>query len=163
VDPDNRRRVDFAQRAALLESVDDGLAGDRARVLAAWLTHWHDGRIKLATTRILLALRARLPQVFDSGAYEPCAVTGPRATELVAFVRREGESIVLTAVQRFPVRAERSRDWRGTRIVLPEDAGRMTDVLTGRGFRGDLDPAELLATLPVAVLEQGASREQASR
>jgi hypothetical protein len=50
------------------------------------------------------------------------------------------------------VRAERSHDWRGTRILVPRDADGLVDVLTGRSLRGDLDPAELFATLPVAVL-----------
>jgi (1->4)-alpha-D-glucan 1-alpha-D-glucosylmutase len=152
VDPDNRRPVDFAHRAALLDAVDEGLAADRVAALAQWLRHWHDGRIKLATTRVLLALRARTADVFAAGAYEPCAVTGPRAAELIAYVRRRGASVVLSAVQRFPVRAERSHDWRGTRILVPRDADGLVDVLTGRSLRGDLDPAELFATLPVAVL-----------
>jgi (1->4)-alpha-D-glucan 1-alpha-D-glucosylmutase len=156
VDPDNRRPVDFAHRAELLEAVDEGLAGDRARALAQWLRHWHDGRIKVATTRVLLALRARAAALFAAGAYEPCAVTGPRADELVAYLRRQGESVVLTAVQRFPVRGQRSCDWRGTRILVPRDNPGMVDVLTGRSLRGDLDSAELFATLPIAVLEPSA-------
>ena len=83
----------------------------------------------------------------------PCAVSGPRADELLAFVRRHGRRFVLTAAQRFPLRAERSRDWRGTRIHVAGAAVDTVDVLTGRSVRGDsLDPAELFATLPVAVL-----------
>jgi (1->4)-alpha-D-glucan 1-alpha-D-glucosylmutase len=155
VDPDNRRPVDFAQRAELLEAVDSGLAAARVRSLEQWLANWHDGRIKLATTRILLELRARAPDVFAAGSYEPCAVSGPRAAELVAYVRRRGGSVVLTAVQRFPARAERDRDWRGTRILAPHDALRI-DVLTGRRLETALDPAELFATLPVAVLAESA-------
>jgi (1->4)-alpha-D-glucan 1-alpha-D-glucosylmutase len=124
------------------------------RSLEHWLTNWHDGRIKLAATRILLELRARAVEVFASGSYEPCAVAGPRAAELVAYLRRHEHGVVLTAVQRFPARAERDRDWRGTRILVPRAAPRV-DVLTGRRLRGELDPAELFATLPVAVLAEG--------
>ena len=154
VDPDNRRRVDFARRAELLAAVDEGLAGDRVRALEGWLRHWQDGRIKLATTRALLTLRARAADLFAAGAYEPCPITGPRANELFAYLRRDKERVVLTAVQRFPVRAERSREWRGTRILVPRDVRDLVDVLTARHLPDDLDPAELFATLPVAVLER---------
>jgi (1->4)-alpha-D-glucan 1-alpha-D-glucosylmutase len=153
VDPDNRRPVDFLLRAALLEAVDDELARDRARAFAEWLRGWHDGRIKLAVTRTLLALRSREPKLFAEGEYAACEVTGPRADEIVAFVRCHERRVVLTAVRRFPSRAERSRDWRGTRIRLPPDADGAVDVFTGRGARGAaLDPEALFATLPIAVL-----------
>ena len=153
VDPDNRRRVDFAHRAGLLEAVERSVEQDRVGALTHWLRHWHDGRIKLAVTRALLELRAREPALFAAGGYEACAVSGPRADELVAFVRRHGQRLVLTAAQRFPLRAERSRDWRGTRIHVARPVMGAVDVLTGGSVRGDsLDPAELFATLPVAVL-----------
>ena len=116
VDPDNRRRVDFAHRAALLETVERSVEQDRVAALTHWLRHWHDGSIKLAVTRALLELRAREAALFAAGDYAACAVSGPRADELLAFVRRHGRRFVLTAAQRFPLRAERSRDWRGTRI-----------------------------------------------
>ncbi|HUQ51321.1 MAG TPA: malto-oligosyltrehalose synthase, partial [Gammaproteobacteria bacterium] len=163
VDPDNRRRVDFAHRAKLLESVEEGLAADRVRSLERWLESWQDGRIKLATLRLLLALRARAAELFALGTYEACAVEGPRAAEVVAFVRRHERSVVLTAVQRFPVRAERSSDWRGTRIAAPPDAEGMVDVVTGRKVGADLDPRELFATLPIAVLEPERRHEEEAR
>ena len=77
-----------------------------------------------------------------------------RVPELFAYLRRDKERVVLTAVQRFPVRAERSHEWRGTRILVPRDVRDLVDVLTGRRLPDDFDPAELFATLPVAVLER---------
>ncbi len=153
VDPDNRRPVDFTRRMKMLAAIREALADDPRRSLARWLEKWHDGRVKLAATSILLALRARLPQVFESGDYVPCTVMGPRADEIVAYVRRgEGECVV-TAVQRFPLRARRSADWRGTTIRAPKDIASSVDALTQRAVRGPvLDPAELFATLPIAVL-----------
>jgi (1->4)-alpha-D-glucan 1-alpha-D-glucosylmutase len=112
---------------------------------------------------VLLALRAREAELFAAGAYEPCSVTGPRVEELIAYVRRHEQSMVLTAVQRFPVRAQRSRDWRGTQIVAPRGSGAIVDVLTGRIVSDRLDPAELFATLPVAVLEWGVRHDQTPR
>jgi (1->4)-alpha-D-glucan 1-alpha-D-glucosylmutase len=52
VDPDNRRSVDFAARASTLASI--GQAPDWPALAGAW----PDGRIKLALTRSLLALRS---------------------------------------------------------------------------------------------------------
>jgi maltooligosyltrehalose synthase len=80
-------------------------------------------------------------------------VTGPRADEIVAFVRRRDGRAAVTAVRRFPVRAERSRGWQGTRIGLPQEAQGAVDVFTGRVAHGTaLDPEVLFATLPIAVL-----------
>jgi (1->4)-alpha-D-glucan 1-alpha-D-glucosylmutase len=153
VDPDNRRPVDFARRAALLAAVEDDLAQDALRAFERWRTEWHDGRVKLAVTRTLLALRMREPEVFVSGDYAACTVTGPRADEIVAYVRRREGRVVVTAAQRFPVRAERDRDWGGTELRLPAGTAGAVDVLTRRTVRGDIvDPAELFAALPIAVL-----------
>jgi (1->4)-alpha-D-glucan 1-alpha-D-glucosylmutase len=152
VDPDNRRPVDFPHRAELLDAVDHELAEDRVGALTRWLRHWQDGRIKLAATRALLDLRAREATLFAAADYAPCAVTGPRCDEIIAYVRRHGRRFVLTAAQRFPLRAERSRDWRGTRIHVA-GAADAVDVLTGRSVQGTtLDPEALFAILPIAVI-----------
>jgi (1->4)-alpha-D-glucan 1-alpha-D-glucosylmutase len=153
VDPDNRRRVDFAARAAELDAVQAALAEGAERALAQWLGHWQDGRIKLAVLNTLLGLRRGEPELFQRGSYEPCSVTGPRADELIVYLRRHERRAVLTAVQRFPVRAARARVWDGTRIHVEGAAGAFVDVFTGRGAEGgELDPKRLFATLPVAVL-----------
>ena len=153
VDPDNRRPVDFAHRASLLEAVDAELERDREHAFARWFARWQDGRVKLAATRTLLTLRSRERELFADGEYTACEVTGPRADEIVAFVRRRGGRAALTAVRRFPVRSERSRGWHGTRIKLPQEAQGSVDVFTGRVAHGAaLDPEVLFATLPIAVL-----------
>jgi len=153
VDPDNRRPVDFVRRATLLEAIDEELARDRVQAFAKWLQRWQDGRVKLAVTRTLTKLRAREPQLFRAGEYVPCEVTGPRADEVVAFCRQRGRRVALTAVRRFPVRAERSRGWHGTRIRLPPEAEGAVDVFTGRRASGAaLDAEALFETLPIAVL-----------
>jgi maltooligosyltrehalose synthase len=95
----------------------------------------------------------REPELFGAGEYAACEVTGPRADEIVAYVRRRERRVVMTAVRRFPVRAERSRGWHGTRIRLPPDAEGAVDVFTGRVAHGaELDPEVLFKTLPIAVL-----------
>jgi hypothetical protein len=54
------------------------------------------------------------------------------------------------------VRAQRERDWRGTRIGPPHGLMDAVDVFTGRAAHGSkLDPEKLFATLPIAVLAPG--------
>ena len=162
VDPDNRRTVDFARRAALLDAVEEGMARDPTQAFAQWRSEWHDGRVKLAATKVLLELRAREAALFSGGDYVTCEVTGPRADEIVAFARRRDRRTALTAVQRFPVRASRNDDWGGTRIRLPGDAEGAVDVFTRRPAHGlALDPKQVFATLPIAVLAPATADAQA--
>jgi (1->4)-alpha-D-glucan 1-alpha-D-glucosylmutase len=80
VDPDNRRPVDYTTRRELLAGEDtQGQAG------------------KLRLTASLLDLRKRNAAVRE-GSYEPLPVTGERAGNVLAFVRRHGSETVLCAV-----------------------------------------------------------------
>ena len=93
VDPDNRRPVDFALRARLLDEVDGVLAQDpatRAGTLADWLRRWTDGRIKLLVTAAGLRLRRELPDVFLAGADMPLATEITVPAGAVAFARMAG-------------------------------------------------------------------------
>jgi (1->4)-alpha-D-glucan 1-alpha-D-glucosylmutase len=94
VDPDNRRPVDFAERATALKAVEP----PDWRALA---NHWPDGRIKLAWTRHLLKLRGEWPELFAKGDYEPLDVSGPHRDHVVAFARRHGHRAVITVVARW--------------------------------------------------------------
>src|SRR4029077_17968155 len=79
VDPDNRRPVDFARRAALLREAVDGrgrvpaFAGDlgargRGRACGGPLvSRAADGRIKLFVTHAALEVRARRAEAFGAG------------------------------------------------------------------------------------------------
>ena len=73
VDPDNRRPVDFAARPSALAAM--GGAPDWTELAS----HWTDGRIKLALTQRLLALRKELAPVFRDGHYEPVEVDRARS------------------------------------------------------------------------------------
>ena len=93
VDPDNRRPVDFAARAAVLTKLEtpdwDSL-----------VQSWPDGRLKLAWTRHLLKLRTELADVFADGEYQPLEVTGPHRDHAIAFARRRGPSAAITIVMK---------------------------------------------------------------
>jgi (1->4)-alpha-D-glucan 1-alpha-D-glucosylmutase len=93
VDPDNRRRVDFAARAAVLACVEQPDWGKLAR-------EWSSGHIKLAWTRQLLKLRSELADVFADGDYAPLEVTGPHRDHVIAFARRHGRDAAIVAVGR---------------------------------------------------------------
>jgi (1->4)-alpha-D-glucan 1-alpha-D-glucosylmutase len=93
VDPDNRRGVDFAARAAVLASVEQPDWGELVR-------SWPGGRIKLAWTRHLLKLRTELADVFTHGNYEALEVTGAHRDHVIAFARRHGRDAAIVAVGR---------------------------------------------------------------
>jgi (1->4)-alpha-D-glucan 1-alpha-D-glucosylmutase len=93
VDPDNRRPVDFAARAALLASAEQP---DWDNLVQGWT----DGHLKLAWTRHLLKLRAELSDVFTHGDYEPLEVKGPHRDHVIAFARRHGRDAAIVAVGR---------------------------------------------------------------
>jgi (1->4)-alpha-D-glucan 1-alpha-D-glucosylmutase len=105
VDPDNRRPVDFAARAAALASVEtpdwEKLTQD-----------WRNGHLKLAWTRHLLKLRTELSEVFAHGDYVPLQVSGPHRDHVIAFARRRGPDAVIVAVTKsFAPMTQGGRAW----------------------------------------------------
>lgn len=152
VDPDNRRPVDFARRAAMLagfaglETLEGRGESDRGALLADLARGWRDGRIKLYVTHRALDVRKRHPRLFLEGGYEPLTATGARAEHLCAFSRSSGSDRALAIAGRWfyallgssdplpgggagPVPAEA---WGETRILLPSGApGRWRCALSG--------------------------------
>ncbi len=152
VDPDNRRPVDFRQRAALMKEVGAALEQDRAAAVRRYAERWQDGRIKLAVILTLLSFRKEHASLFTSGDYEPIASSSERSG---AFRRRHGSEDLIVAFSRFSARGV---DADGAVALPPLGAGRRwRDLLTGRRF----DPgAEVPATtlfdpLPAVVLVPG--------
>ncbi|GIK96897.1 MAG: malto-oligosyltrehalose synthase [Alphaproteobacteria bacterium] len=156
VDPDNRRPVDFAARAAALNA--DGPA-------AGLLESWRSGAVKQAVIAAALQLRRSMPELFASGSFEQLSSEGRFPDRVYGFVRRTGGDCVLVAVgrlcgaalagQTLPLPPPES--WEDTAIVLPPD-------LAGRSWRNALSdgtvdqpmpemPArQLFSGLPVALL-----------
>jgi (1->4)-alpha-D-glucan 1-alpha-D-glucosylmutase len=153
VDPDNRRPVDFARRAAAM----DGLArrlddlDRRAELFDALLREWPDGRIKLATTALLLALRRSDPELFAEGDYQPIVVEGDESDWAFGYMRACGNRRVAVLVARFPLRREKGPPSSAV-ARLPE--GRWFDVFRGRDAVAGDSLADWLRSLPVAVLTQ---------
>ena len=154
VDPDNRRPVDFAARASVLEA-----SGDEPDWTALAAT-WPHGHIKFALMRRLLALRQRLADVFANGAYRPIEVLGPDRSEVLAFARVSGRTAVIVATGRLFARATH----RGTRWPPGEawnaslTVGRFSKIASVLGDRKamtgpKLAVSDLFDALPVAVLQ----------
>jgi (1->4)-alpha-D-glucan 1-alpha-D-glucosylmutase len=161
VDPDNRRPVDYPLRARALRALRRRKAG--RRLCAELIETWEDGRIKLYVTQRALACRRANPTLFLDGAYEPLAVTGPRANHAVAFVRRLDEHEVVVAVPRLTIGLTRGEGaplgdvWGDTRLVLPGTAAdnRYRDAFSDEILLAQdahLRLADVFAAFPVALL-----------
>jgi (1->4)-alpha-D-glucan 1-alpha-D-glucosylmutase len=127
VDPDNRRAVDFDVRRAALATLEHP---------------------KLRVTSAALKLRRRRPDTFLSGGYSPIFATGDARDHFVGFSRGND---VLVGVSRFTVRLDES-GWGETFLTLP--TGAWVELLSGRGFTGDVPAADLFRDLPVVLLER---------
>ncbi|HEY2257603.1 MAG TPA: malto-oligosyltrehalose synthase, partial [Variovorax sp.] len=166
VDPDNRRPVDYEERTAALQAMQQIEAGGEleaaAREFAATPS---DGRAKLWLIWRLLTLRRSLPDLFRDGSYLPLEVQGARSDHLIAFLRRhEDRSLVVIAVRLFAVLEGAGRPapgapsvWGDTRVLLPPDysPAALVDRVTGRHHLprdGALSLAEMLHAFPGAVL-----------
>jgi (1->4)-alpha-D-glucan 1-alpha-D-glucosylmutase len=142
VDPDNRRPVDFDERAAVLASV-------KTPNWPALLKDWTSGHLKLAWTAHLLKLRTELADIFRGGEYHPLEVSGPHRDHVVAFARRKGSDAAIVAVVRhFASSSEGGRIWpRGEAFE-----GKLS--LAGYEIEGmtDLPLSALFKHLPLAVV-----------
>ncbi|HTL42009.1 MAG TPA: malto-oligosyltrehalose synthase [Pseudolysinimonas sp.] len=135
VDPDNRRPVDFDERARLLAELDGGWRPPVDATGAAKL---------LVTSRALRARRDR-PELFER--YAPLPALGGAADHVVAVDR--GGAVALAT--RLPAGLAAAGGWGDTTVLLP--SGPYSDALTGRTVDGgECRVAELFAQYPVALL-----------
>ena len=133
VDPDNRRPVDFALRARLLDGARPE-AGDAVE--------------KFALTRRLLGLRRGRPELFLEGSYAPLEAVGAGAARVCAFARQWQDQALVVAVA---LPHGEARPDGTTRLDLPAPLrGAFRDVLTGDPI-AELADAAVLDGRPVAV------------
>lgn len=148
VDPDNRRPVDYAKRAKMLdelpESPDELLRAPR------------DGRIKLFVTARALHCRQEYFGLFSRGEYVPLG----DGEHYFAFLRRHEERQALVVVPRFVSSMMGQGDsliipaesWGDRTIELPESL-RVRNVFTGErmGLSRSLRLADILKDCPVGL------------
>jgi len=157
VDPDNRRRVDFAAAARQLDAISN-------------LPQHELVTSKLYAMQKLLQLRRDDPELFAKGDYQALQIEGTHSEHVFAFARTfEGRACIvivprwtaklMDGVTELPLR---ERVWDDTRVVISNGAvvtGPLTDVFTGldvaideaQGTRS-LQVATAFAEFPVAVL-----------
>jgi len=148
VDPDNRRPVDFAERAAVLTSVETPDWQSLAQ-------NWSNGHLKLAWTRQLLKLRSELAELFADGDYQPLQVKGPHRDHVIAFARHRGRDAAVIAVAKSFARFS-----QGGRAWPRADAFDATLDVSGYSIEGfaeadatELRLSDLFRHLPVAALK----------
>jgi len=156
VDPDNRRPVDYARRAALLEEL--AALGDPRPLLETL----HDGRAKLWVTWRLLELRRRRPELFRDGGYLPLAPGGARAGHVLAFARAHASGTLVVIAGRLYAKLlgaagglPLGEAWGDTAVALPPGVTALENVLTGERLQatdGQLPLASACARFPVAAL-----------
>jgi (1->4)-alpha-D-glucan 1-alpha-D-glucosylmutase len=167
VDPDNRRPVDYRQRAGYLDALRD-LAGREgpAAVCREVLGNLGDGRAKLWTTHRALELRSREHGLFRHGDYTALDVAGDHQDNVIAFLRRDpaSEKSVVAVVPRFACTLMRGKvelplgpAWGKDALRIPVPAGtRYTNIFSGESVtvaeQQSLPMSALLGPFPVALL-----------
>ena len=148
VDPDNRRPVDFNERAKLLQQLKTA-ARDTHKLFDFIHNNRTAGAEKLYTLWRTLECRSRYPRLFAEGDYIPVPVHGP----LLSYCRRHDNRWVLVAIPL--IRYGFPRITRRCLSLPPDAPTRWTDVFTGAGFSTNdstLDWAEDATTWPVLLL-----------
>jgi (1->4)-alpha-D-glucan 1-alpha-D-glucosylmutase len=178
VDPDNRRPVDFARRAEMIERIEvilDQPSDARVESLRSLAQTWYDGAIKMLVTAAGLRLRAAFPALFLEADYLPLETDVSVPADLIAFARilapsdaSGAERAAIVVAPRLVTRlvdAERPLPlgdmWKTSRVLLPRALGALAyrDAFTG----AELSPVssgsgdwffagQVLDRLPVALL-----------
>jgi (1->4)-alpha-D-glucan 1-alpha-D-glucosylmutase len=149
VDPDNRREVDFIDRARMLREVDEGVAAGRLPDVD------ETAAAKLLLVSRALRLRRANPGLFTR--YRPLQAVGTASDHVIAFDR--GGAIAVAT--RLPVTLAAHGGWGDTVVLLP--AGTWRDAFTGTVTDGGpVRLATLLERYPVALLTQDPDTETAS-
>jgi (1->4)-alpha-D-glucan 1-alpha-D-glucosylmutase len=152
VDPDNRRPVDWALRASMLQSIGTNIGW---RELAH---NWFDGRIKLAVVHRLLALRRQFAEILANGSYHPLEVGGPHRNELIAFARTNGrEAIIVVCGRLFGRASDHGRRWPSedawNATVFLHGFSELRNLLArdGKIIGSEVDIAEVFDVVPLAI------------
>ena len=151
VDPDNRRSVDYAHRESGMIELSSHLEVPelRAALFKTLMNEWRDGRVKLATIALLLALRREEPGIFSIGDYQPIEIEGDRSNWAFGYLRASSSRRLAVVIARYPAHREREAEW--TAIArLPK--GRWFDLFRGSCANVGVPLREWLNPLPFAVL-----------
>ena len=167
VDPDNRGPVDFKHRTALLSEIETRSQQDTLRFCRDVVQNCHDGRIKLYLIWKVLNLRRQHPRVFREGRLLWLNARGKRETNVISYVRRKGNSWMVTVAPRWLAQAKApfnsihlQKFWLGSKLILPRNAPESwLNTLTGEILKTSfwrevsfLNLANVFRDFPVAIL-----------
>jgi len=123
VDPDNRRPVNYDDRADLIAAFD---APTNFKKL------WEDrfsGKIKMWLTKTLLKIRKSEAEVFERGAYIPLQVQGKYSQHICAYARQYKQQWLITVVPLGFAKCCKNQNveadnfnWEDTQVLLPDEA-----------------------------------------
>ena len=155
VDPDNRQPVDFEARNSSLAERGEPVTLSES---------WRIGETKQNLIAQLLTFRSEHAECFRNGDYQPLAASGPRACNILSFLRDTGNDAIAVILPRLCadacIQAGRPMPdpafWSGTTIPLPGS-------FHGRTWRSIFDQesvrierevgcAEIFRGSPVAIL-----------
>lgn len=150
VDPDNRRMPDYAKLAT-------DLSASMSERDESGLTR---GVVKQQLIAKGLALRNAEPALFAEGDYQPIVITGARAGNAVAFLRRHESRLLIAIAPRLVFGLAENEwpcgdYWGDTAIALPEGRSlTLRNAVDGNVFEasGTLKLATILQKSPVALL-----------
>jgi (1->4)-alpha-D-glucan 1-alpha-D-glucosylmutase len=164
VDPDNRRPVDYARRAQMLDELKalestSAITAAAQKIAASAL----DGRAKMWIVARTLELRRREAALFELGRYIPLHANGTRAAHLVAYMRRHGSSAAITIAGRLWMKLGGEagivplgeRVWSDTTVEAGVLTGDLVNVLSGETVpveNGKIRLAAAFSRFPGALL-----------
>ena len=163
VDPDNRRPVDYAANARLLDELAQVSPSDWGSRLATAVGSPYSNDAKLLVTSRLLQLRRELAALFAHGEYVPLQTNGALKDHVLAFARtHEGRTVVVVlakwmaqlmkAQTQLPV----ADVWGDTSVAFASEAAEsLRDIFTGATLApadGVLRMVDVLRVAPFAVL-----------
>ena len=173
VDPDNRRPVDYVERARLLADLTKAAASpsNRVALMQELFAQRMDGRIKLFVAAEGLRFRRDHRALFQAGDYVPLERMGEKGEQLFAFARIHGEESLVTLVPRLLTRVIPDAHtpplgndvWKDTWLAVPawREGTTFRNIFTGaslttitRDDRQVLPVGEILLHCPVAWLEK---------
>ena len=157
VDPDNRRKVNYAALSAQLDLLEPLLCEEAApeimcRGLEDMLANWPDGRIKQYITVATLRFRRKFAENFLQGEYNPLQAEGPLADRIVSYERKRGDWSSITICPRLELAGNGLGD---TALNLP--AGHYRNILTKERLNGEsgrIGLDVLFHRCPVALLQR---------
>ncbi len=144
VDPDNRRPVDYKQRAKLLKAMLKAADKDILTLIADLLANLADGRVKLFLLQRILRARQQHCDLFQRGDYQKLTVVGSLQDHIITFSRTWGDTTAIAIAPRFFTALMREGElplgeqiWHETRLSLPPGfASTWYDAISGQTLTG---------------------------